>query len=106
MAEQRAGTIRLPGRRLLAGGAFALLLLSLAGCKGDKYTVRGQLEWEDGNPLKELAGFEVYFTSHELKKMSRGTIKEDGSFELGTESERDGVMPGEYVVTVTQPRRQ
>jgi hypothetical protein len=91
--------------RCLCSG-LALILLALAGCKGGKFSVQGELQWEDGRPLKELAGFEVKFDSFELKKMARGTIKEDGTFELGTESDQDGVIPGEYVVTVTQPHRQ
>jgi hypothetical protein len=84
--------------------ALALVLFPLAGCK-NMYTVKGQLQWEDGQPLTELAGFDVMFSSQELQKMARGVIKDDGTFELGTERERDGVIPGEYAVTVTQPHR-
>jgi hypothetical protein len=96
---------RLGKLRCFCGG-LALILLALAGCKGGKFSVKGQLQWEDGRPLTELAGFEVMFNSFELKKLARGTIKDDGTFELGTESESDGVIPGEYVVTVSQPHRQ
>jgi hypothetical protein len=57
-------------------------------------------------PVKELAGFEVIFTSEKLGKSARGTIREDGTFQLGVARENDGAPPGEYVVTVTQPFRQ
>jgi hypothetical protein len=91
-------------RRGLLGGGLALLVLSLASCKGGgKYPVRGQLQWEDGRPLTELAGFEVTFSSQELGKSARGTIQDDGTFELGTERDKDGALPGEYIVTLTQP---
>jgi hypothetical protein len=82
---------------------LALVLLLFVGCQGGKYPVRGELRWEDGQPLKELAGFTVTFSSQQLGKSSRGTIKDDGTFELGTDAEADGVLPGQYVVTVTQP---
>jgi hypothetical protein len=85
----------------------ALTVLGLGGCANKGYIpVKGQLLWADGTPLKELAGFEVTFSSHELAKSARGTIKEDGTFELGTDREGDGAPAGRYVVTVTQPHRQ
>lgn len=94
------------GERLRGKVVFLLAGLAVvwcAGCKGGKYRVTGELQWEDGRPLKELAGFEVMFSSQELAKSARGTIRDDGTFELGTETETDGVLPGEYIVTVTQP---
>jgi hypothetical protein len=80
--------------------------LALSGCPSKGYLpVKGQLLWEDGRPLQELAGFEVTFSSQELKLSARGTISEDGTFTLGTDKAGDGAPPGTYVVTVTQPHR-
>ena len=71
------------------------------------YPVRGKLVYADNeSPVVELAGFEVIFSSQALATSARGTIQKDGSFQLGTLKERDGVPPGEYVVTVTQPFRE
>src|SRR5262245_38649427 len=95
-------------RRGLWGVAVGLGLLALAGCNtAGHYPVHGKLVYADnGEPVKELAGFEVIFTSEKLRKSARGTIQEDGSFQLGTVKENDGAVPGEYIVTLTQPFRQ
>jgi hypothetical protein len=97
-------TVRPPARAWVGVLAAGLTALGLAGCntKGT-YPVSGQLLWEGkgDRPLKELAGFEVTFTSLELKKMACGMIKEDGSFQLV-----GGAEPGEYQVIVTQPHRK
>jgi hypothetical protein len=91
----------------LAGFVVGLGVLCLGGCGSGRHPVRGQLVYaDDGQPVKELAGFEVIFTSEQLHTSARGTIQEDGSFELGTDKDGDGVAPGEYVVTVTQPFRE
>jgi hypothetical protein len=81
---------------------WLLLVLSLAGCRGGDsfYPVDGQLVYEDnGEPVKELAGYDLTFTSEKLGKSWRTTIKEDGVFELKA-------PPGEYVVILTQPHRK
>jgi hypothetical protein len=65
--------------------------------------VSGKLEYEDGQPLKELAGFEVTFTSEALHKSARGVIKDDGTFRLTTSRPGDGAFPGVYKVIVAQP---
>ena len=84
-----------------------LALLTAGGCGSNRtHPVRGKLVYEDnGQPVKELAGYEVTFTSEKLGKSSRGTIRDDGTFELGTVKENDGAYPGEYVVILTQPHR-
>jgi hypothetical protein len=99
-------------RRLSRWGLWSAVaglgLLCLIGCGSKKYyPVHGKLVYADNQqPVKELAGFEVIFTSEKLGKNARGTIKEDGSFQLGTEKDNDGAPPGEYVVTLTQPFRE
>ena len=95
-------------RRGLWGVVAGLGLLGLAGCgAGGHHPVHGKLVYADNEePVKELAGFEVTFTSEKLGKSARGTIKEDGSFQLGTVKVNDGAVPGQYVVTLTQPFRE
>jgi|SRR5579884_110069 len=86
-----------------------LALVVAAGCgSGNKpYPVRGRLVYDDNDqPVKELANYDVTFTSEALGKSARGTIRQDGSFELGSLSEKDGAYPGEYVVILTQPHRK
>jgi hypothetical protein len=95
-------------RRGLWCVAVGLGLIAPAGCgTAGHHPVTGKLVYADtGEPVKELAGFEVIFTSEKLGRSARGTIKEDGSFQLGTVKENDGAVPGEYVVTLTQPFRE
>jgi hypothetical protein len=94
------------------GGPWLVLAavgaLTLSGCNfGGPYPVRGQLLYEDdGTPVKELAGFDVTFTSEKLGKSARGTIQPDGTFRLGGLVENDGAYPGEYVVIVSQPKHE
>jgi hypothetical protein len=79
---------------------MAGILASMIGCGGERaYPVRGQLVYEDGQPVKELAGFTVTFTSETLHKSARGNIDENGSFQLA----QDGAFPGQYKVILTQP---
>jgi hypothetical protein len=95
-------------RCALASVLFGFGLFCLAGCSAQsKVPVRGKLLYADSNePVKELAGFDVVFTSEKLHVSSRGVIQEDGTFQLSTTKDNDGTPPGEYVVTVTQPFRQ
>lgn len=95
-------------RRGLWGVVLGLGFLGLAGCgSAGLYPVQGQLVYEDKEePVQELAGFEVIFTSEKLGKSARGTIGKDGSFQLGTVKDNDGAPAGAYVVTVTQPFRE
>lgn len=80
------------------------LLLICSGCASSgPYPVRGKLKYDDDKPLKELAGFQVTFTSESLGKSARGDILEDGTFRLTSEKPDDGAYPGEYKVIVSQP---
>jgi len=95
-------SLRPPPGRLAVG----LGLLILAGC-GDRQPVRGKLVYADNDqPVAELAGFDVTFTSEKLGISARGTVQPDGTFQLGTDKENDGAPPGAYVVTLTQPVRE
>jgi hypothetical protein len=102
-------TLRSARRRgPLLAWAWALAALAAAGCGGKgPYPVRGKLVYEDtGQPVKELSGFDVTFTSEKLGVSARGTINEDGEFQLTTRKDNDGAPPGEYVVILTQPHRK
>jgi hypothetical protein len=91
------------GMRKWRGVGLGLVLLGLAGCGARVYPVKGQLQYEDGKPVKELAGETVTFTSAQLGKSSHGTIAEDGTFQLTSHRTNDGAYPGTYKVIVTQP---
>ena|SRR5258708_822323 len=94
-----------PVRFGLAYVGFGLLLL--AGCSGGKQAVHGKLVYADNEqPVSELDGFDVTFTSEQLGVSARGTIQKDGTFQLGTDKDKDGAPPGKYIVTLTQPFRQ
>jgi hypothetical protein len=80
-----------------------LALAGLAGCGSGTYPVSGRLEYDDGQPITELAGSSVTFTSEKLGVEARGELQQDGSFRLGTKRTNDGAPPGTYKVIVTQP---
>jgi hypothetical protein len=82
-----------------------LAVLAAAGCNSKgPFPVRGQLLYEDdGTPVRELADQDITFSSTKLGLEARGTIREDGTFQLGSAKANDGAYPGEYVVTLTQP---
>ncbi len=75
---------------------FCLLLLTLAetGCSG-KQPLSGKVTFPDGKPLN--CGV-IHFVSDSY--LSRATIKEDGSFIVGSESEADGIPAGSYKVYI------
>jgi hypothetical protein len=91
-------------RRRSTRAVVAFLVFALGGCGGGGlHPVQGKLVYEDGQPVTELAGYSVTFTSEKLGKSAVGDIAEDGSFRLTTERPNDGALPGEYQVIVSQP---
>jgi hypothetical protein len=82
-----------------------LALAGGAGCGSDgTYPVSGQLVYEDNQqPVTELAGFSVTFTSQALGKSASGTVGGDGTFRLTSVRPNDGAFPGTYKVIVSQP---
>jgi hypothetical protein len=78
-----------------------------AGCGGKKlYPVKGRVVYKDGSSVKLLAGGLVLFhpADPDMPQVgARGKIQEDGSFEVTTPKEGEGILPGRYLVTVTPP---
>ena len=74
--------------------AIAALFLSISGC-GSKVSVSGKVTFDDGSPL--TTG-EVRFETSGF--MSSGKIQPDGTYQLGSISEKDGIPKGTYGVTV------
>ena len=72
----------------------ACFLLSAPGC-GSKVTVTGNVTFEDSTPL--TTG-EVRFETESF--VSSGKIQPDGSYRLGTVSDKDGIPKGTYGVAV------
>src|SRR5262245_38082653 len=91
----------LVGRRLGALAALTLFV-GVSGCGNGLYPVTGRVEFEDGTSLDE--GMVIC----EMKDggtvvMARGTIKQGGTFQLGTRNPGDGALPGKYRVLVVPP---
>jgi hypothetical protein len=89
--------------RLKCSIAFlAVLLLPGCGSKLDTYPVRGKVHFPDGSPLP---GGVVIFISKTTGTPARAKIQDDGTFELGTLSKRDGSVAGLHKVAVRPKMR-
>ena len=77
---------------------FALLLsmLVLTGC-GDKVKLKGKVVFsDDGSPVPiGVVCFETDTYS------ARGILAEDGTFDVGSLADKDGLPPGTYRVSIT-----
>jgi hypothetical protein len=63
------------------------------GC-GNNVRVRGKVVYsDDGSPI--TCG-QICFVND--KTLARGDIKEDGTFQMGSNGTADGLLPGEYTV--------
>ena len=71
-----------------------LLSLFFSGCS-DKQDLTGKVTFPDGKPLH--CGV-VFFTTDSY--LSRGAIREDGTFTVGSEKMGDGIPPGTYKVYI------
>jgi len=70
------------------------------GCSGN-VQVTGKVTFPDGTPLT------VGKVTFETDKFSAsGPLKEDGTYRLGTLSERDGIPPGQYKVFIAGAMQQ
>jgi hypothetical protein len=78
-----------------------LILPGAGGCGSQTYfPVSGNVLHKDGTPV--TAGL-VIFEPVTQKISARGEIHADGSFQLGTHTNSDGAMEGEYKVLVAPP---
>lgn len=70
-------------------------MLTAIGC-GKNIALKGRVVFsDDGSPLS--SGMVLL---DDGKNVSRGVVKKDGTFIMGTMKERDGVLPGEYKVSI------
>ena len=72
-----------------------LLLLVVVGC-GKNVKLGGKVAFSDGEPLS--AGMIVFSNSGFL---ARAYLKPDGTYDVGSFSEKDGLPPGKYKVYIT-----
>lgn len=81
--------------------ALLPLLGLLIGCGESFYPVRGRVTFEDGTPLTQgTVVFESLGKPGPETISARGEIQPDGSYELSTDGDNDGVPPGKYRVLV------
>jgi hypothetical protein len=90
---------------VLYSHSWALVLIFLCGCgSGDQktYPAGGTVKFADGTPLVKGT---VQFRSLDTERAvsARGTVKEDGTFELSTFEPGDGAVPGEHQAMVLPP---
>lgn len=85
--------------------AILLVVIAIAccGCGGRMQPVQGVITYSDGAPAKDLAGGTIEFDSLEESLSARGAIEADGSFQLTTLHENDGVPVGKYRVLIAMP---
>ena len=77
---------------------FIVLLIFLAGCGNGKVSLKGKVTFSDDD--SPVPAGTVAFVSGD-GKMSRGNIKEDGTYVVWTESDKDGLPPGDYQVFIS-----
>lgn len=75
---------------------MALVLLLMVGCD-EKVGLGGKVTFSDDN--SPLATGTVCFETSTF--LARGTIKPDGTYVVGSVSEKDGIPPGKYKVYVS-----
>ena len=75
---------------------YTVLVLTTIGCS-DKVIIRGKVTFSDDQ--SPLTVGQVVFQNDTLQ--ARGTLKPDGTYILGTLSEKDGIPKGTYKVTIT-----
>lgn len=83
-------------------GLACVCISMISGCGVSQiptYPVSGTVVSDDGSPVPTGT---VELESREHKLTATGTIREDGSFVLGTYTSNDGVCAGEHRVIVTQ----
>ena len=79
--------------------AIALLFAGCSNKKFKTYAVEGKVSFDDGEPVKS-GRIEFYQPEQDIS--ARATIREDGSFVIGTETSDDGAVAGEHQVMIMQ----
>lgn len=91
-------------RRVLEVSAWSLAIVAVGGCGSGGPTtipIRGDVYY-NGAPLKDVPqGLVHYLPKTGDGRQASGRIQPDGSFELTTFQKADGVVPGEYNITVS-----
>lgn len=82
------------------GWVVVAVIICAAGCS-NKVKVSGKVTFPDGSPL--TVG-KVAFETETF--VATGALNEDGTYILGSESERDGIPPGLYKVYVAGAMKQ
>src|SRR5262249_55908459 len=77
----------------------ASLLTAASGCGSGRYRVSGTVTYPDGTPLEEGTVAGEANINGKLVGV-QGRVRQDGSFEWGTERPGDGAFPGNYRVIV------
>jgi hypothetical protein len=84
--------------------SLSYALAALAGCGSDGPTlipIRGEVLYK-GAPLKDVPqGLVIYLPKSGDGRQASGRLQRDGSFILTTRQKADGVIPGEYYITVS-----
>ncbi len=76
----------------------ALLLLASLGCATELHKVRGRVRFPDGTPLDTGR---VVVDFGENPTGAWGSIRPDGTFEIGTNTPTDGMRAGTYRVYIS-----
>lgn len=82
-------------------GMLVVLSGLFTGCsdRPATYPAQGTVRFSDGTAV-QFGEIETFHA--ETKLNSRGSIRKDGTFELGTFTETDGVVAGKHKVVITQ----
>lgn len=87
---------------VLHAGVSVIVCLAVLGCGESQiptYPVFGTVVFEDGSPAR-TGTVELESLDHQLS--ATGTIREDGSFVLGTYKSNDGACAGQHRAIVVQ----
>jgi hypothetical protein len=81
-----------------------VLVVLFPGCGKSLHQVSGKVVFRHtGQPAKELKGYQVNLTAEDQPVAARGTIDENGSFQISTYGENDGALPGKHKVVIVPP---
>lgn len=86
--------------RHILGFAIIAVIFLTAGCSKNA-RVSGKVTFPDGSPL--TVGKVTFETANYV---ASGTLKEDGTYTIGSLSDRDGLPPGQYQVYIAGAMKQ